>query len=139
MAVAGNPFFTSFVPRFNVLDLPFLFVDAAHVDRVLDGDVGRELMKDLEVQNVSLQENDTVFVPRAPQVFVSGAVRTPGAYRLPPGATVRQAITMAGGQRRSGARVRIVRKVDGRAQEIRAGLDDPVSAGDTIVVGSGGA
>lgn len=52
MAVAGNPFFTSFAPRFNVLDLPFLFADAAHVDRVLDGDVGRELMKDLEAQGV---------------------------------------------------------------------------------------
>lgn len=50
MAVAGNPFYTSFVPRFNALDLPFLFADYAHVDRVLDGDVGRELMKDLEAQ-----------------------------------------------------------------------------------------
>lgn len=48
MAIAGNPFYTSFAPRFNALDLPFLFADYAHVDRVLDGDVGRDLMKDLE-------------------------------------------------------------------------------------------
>ena len=52
MAVAGNPFFTSFVPRFNVLDLPFLFADAAHVDRVLGGDVGRSLMQDLDAQGM---------------------------------------------------------------------------------------
>jgi tripartite ATP-independent transporter DctP family solute receptor len=38
----------SFAPRFNVLDLPFLFKDRETAYKVLDGEIGQELMKDLE-------------------------------------------------------------------------------------------
>jgi len=37
-----------FVPAFQVLDIPFLFRDYAHVDKVLDGPIGQELLADLE-------------------------------------------------------------------------------------------
>lgn len=90
--------------------------------------------------NLKLEPGDTVFVPRAPQVFVTGRVQKPGSYALRPGTTVRQAIGLAGGFERSAAtgRVRILRQVDGQTRELSARLDDVLRAGDTIVVGKRG-
>lgn len=90
---------------------------------------------DLE-KNVLLQPNDTVFVPQAPKVFVSGEVRTPGAYPFLPGTTVRQAISLAGGLTSDGSsgRIRVVREVEGKTKEVKIKLDDPIEPGDTIVV-----
>jgi tripartite ATP-independent transporter DctP family solute receptor len=48
IAVTGNPFFTTFAPRLNVMDLPYLFRDVGHAHRVMDGPIGVELLKDLE-------------------------------------------------------------------------------------------
>ena len=87
-------------------------------------------------KNVRLQPNDTVFVPQAPKVFVSGEVRNPGAYAFPPGTTVRQAISLAGGFTPDGSsgRIRVVRVVEGKSRESKIRLDDRVQPGDTIVV-----
>ncbi len=38
----------NFAPAFQVLDVPFLFRDFAHVDKVLDGDIGRSLLGELD-------------------------------------------------------------------------------------------
>ncbi|MBB5323139.1 tripartite ATP-independent transporter DctP family solute receptor [Anoxybacillus tepidamans] len=38
---------SSFAPRFAVLDLPFLFKDSETAYKVLDGEIGQELLKDL--------------------------------------------------------------------------------------------
>lgn len=35
---------SAFIPKFQVLDMPFLFRDYAHVDKVLDGEIGQELL-----------------------------------------------------------------------------------------------
>ena len=98
-------------------------------------------LRDIEAgdlaQNVALQPRDTVFVPAAPQVFVSGRVPNPGGYRFTPGTTVRQAVSMAGGTARSAGRIQILREIGGRAQPVAAGLDDIVQPGDTIVVRGG--
>jgi len=48
ITVTGNPYFTSFAPEMNATDLPFLFADEAHAYRVLDGEVGQELLDGLE-------------------------------------------------------------------------------------------
>jgi tripartite ATP-independent transporter DctP family solute receptor len=40
----GNPFYTRFEPRLNVLDLPFLFTGYDHVYRVVDGEIGEDLL-----------------------------------------------------------------------------------------------
>jgi polysaccharide biosynthesis/export protein len=85
-------------------------------------------------QNIALLPRDTVFVPAAPKVFVSGRVPAPGGYPFPPGTTLRQAIGLAGGSVSSVARTRVLREVGGRAREVEIGLDDLVQAGDTIVV-----
>jgi len=85
-------------------------------------------------KNVALLPRDTVFVPAAPRVFVSGRVPEPGGYPFAPGITVRQAVGLAGGSARSASRVRVLREVEGRVLEVAVGLDDLVQAGDTVVV-----
>ena len=86
--------------------------------------------------NVALRPNDTVFIPQAPKVFVSGEVRNPGAYPFSPGTTVRQAISLAGGLSEDGSsgRIRVVRQVEGKTTQLKIKLDEPVLPGDTIVV-----
>ncbi|MEI6313533.1 MAG: DctP family TRAP transporter solute-binding subunit [Syntrophus sp. (in: bacteria)] len=41
-----------FSPSMGILDLPFLFRDYAHVDKVLDGPIGRQLLDDLGRANL---------------------------------------------------------------------------------------
>ncbi|MGA2959929.1 MAG: TRAP transporter substrate-binding protein DctP, partial [Thermodesulfobacteriota bacterium] len=48
LAMTGNPFFSSFAPEMNVLDLPYLFRDYDHAYKVLDGPIGTELLKAVE-------------------------------------------------------------------------------------------
>lgn len=43
----------SFVSLYNVFSLPYLFADEAHLWRVLDGDIGKELLERLTVGNDS--------------------------------------------------------------------------------------
>jgi len=87
-------------------------------------------------QDFFLQDGDTVFVPRVEMFYINGNVMVPGVYPMEPGVTVLRALAMAGGVTAMGAqgRVRIVRIVDGAKQEFDVELDDPVQAGDTIVV-----
>ncbi len=86
--------------------------------------------------NLVLRPNDTVFVPQAPRVYVSGEVNTPGAYPFSPGTSVRQILSLAGGITEDGSsgRIRVVRTVDGKPKESGIKIDEPVQAGDTIVV-----
>ena len=86
--------------------------------------------------NVPLREGDVVIVPRAQSVYVVGQVSNPGAYTMEKGTTVLQALAMAGGvtERGSTSRIRIIRLVNGEKKEIRVSVDDPVRAGDTVMV-----
>lgn len=90
---------------------------------------------DLE-NNVRLAPGDTVLVPEASRVFVSGEVRNGGAFPFRPGISVRQAVSLAGGftDYASSGRIRIIREIDGEAREFKASLDDTLMPGDTIVV-----
>ena len=101
-----------------------LRVDLAAIER---GDVS---------QNVTLQNGDTVFVPRAAVVYVFGEVRGPGRYVLRGATTVLQALTLAGGTTPFAAlnRMRIVRTVNGEQVDMPAELNDPVQPDDTIRV-----
>lgn len=102
----------------------------------------REFEKDVEAgrlsRNVVLADGDAIFVPRIDRnrLFVSGEVRSPGAYSVPEGTTVLQALTLAGGvtEYASTGRIRIIRLLDGEKQTIRVKLDDVVHPGDTILV-----
>jgi polysaccharide export outer membrane protein len=114
--------------------------EAAGTSGTQSADVIRVSLRDIQSgnlsQNVTLRPNDTILVPPAPKVFVSGAVKLPGAYAFSPGTTVRQAVSLAGGftEDASTGRIKIVRQVGGKSREIKVKLDDPVQPGDTIVV-----
>jgi polysaccharide export outer membrane protein len=86
--------------------------------------------------NVPLQDGDTINVPKAQSVFVSGQVKTPGAYAVEPGTTVLQVLSLAGGltDRGSDNRIRIQRLVDGKTVDLGAKLTDSVRPGDTVIV-----
>jgi polysaccharide export outer membrane protein len=86
--------------------------------------------------NIPLLDGDTVNVPKAQSVFVSGEVKAAGAYAVEPGMTVLQVLTLAGGlsDRGSDGRIKILRNVDGKQKEVKAKLSDVVQPGDTVVV-----
>lgn len=48
IGLTGNPFYTRFEPKLNVLDIPFLFESHEHAYRVIDGEIGRGLLAELE-------------------------------------------------------------------------------------------
>jgi len=50
--MSGNPYFTGIEAKLNVLDLPYLFDNMAHVTKVLDGPIGRSLLNDLETRQM---------------------------------------------------------------------------------------
>jgi len=87
-------------------------------------------------QNLMLRSGDTVFVPRAETVFVSGQVNRPGEYVIRQGMTVRQVLSIAGGvtDRGSTRRIQIIRQVDGKETTVGADLQDRVQNGDTVLV-----
>lgn len=88
--------------------------------------------------NIPLLDGDTVNIPKAQSVFVSGEVKASGAFPVEPGMTVLQVLTLAGGvtDRGSDGRIKILRVVDGKQKELKAKLTDTVLPGDTIVVPS---
>jgi polysaccharide export outer membrane protein len=88
-------------------------------------------------QNIVLRDGDTISVPKAQTVYVTGAVKNPNAYALQQkNTTVLQALSLAGGvtDRGSMSRVKIFRIVKGDKKEIKAKLTDIVQPNDTIVV-----
>jgi polysaccharide biosynthesis/export protein len=87
-------------------------------------------------QNVPLRAGDTIFVPRAATVFVSGQVKSAGEYVIHSGMTVREALALAGGvtDRGSTRRIQLIRQVDGKRVTFDATLDSELQAADTIVV-----
>lgn len=87
-------------------------------------------------RNILLRANDTVFVPEATRVFVSGEVRNPGAFPFARGLTIRQAVSLAGGftEDASKGSARVVRVVDGETRELKLKVDQPLEPGDTVVV-----
>lgn len=52
MCLCSNGPLTNFSERFSLFDLPYLFTSYEQVDAVLDGEIGAELMGDLEAINI---------------------------------------------------------------------------------------
>lgn len=101
-------------------------VDVAHM--IATGDMSR---------NVELQAGDTIYVGRAPMIYVTGEVARAGAYRVEKDMTVMQAIALGGGitPRGTDRGIRIHRKNgDGQIHRVEAKLNDPVKVDDVIFV-----
>ncbi len=109
-------------------------------DLVDQANVSRVSLADLQLgrlsENVSLMEGDTIFVPKAEKFFITGQVRTPGAYTYERGLTVLQAISLAGGltDKGSNRRMKVIRVVKGKKTEVKVDLTDSIQPGDTLVV-----
>jgi tripartite ATP-independent transporter DctP family solute receptor len=52
LAMHTTGFLESFFPRIQALDLPFLFKNEAAAERVLDGPIGQQLLKDMETKGI---------------------------------------------------------------------------------------
>jgi polysaccharide export outer membrane protein len=96
-----------------------------------------ELQSGRMSSNLVLQDGDTIIVPAASRVFVTGHVRTPGAVVLRGRLTVQQAIALAGGftERGSNRGIKVRRELTpGQFDEVDVKLTDYVQANDTIIV-----
>jgi polysaccharide biosynthesis/export protein len=95
-----------------------------------------ELQSGNPERNLALRAGDTVYFPKAAQVYVMGSVARPGPYRYQEGMTVMQALTLAGGasERGSAGRTKVARIVNGRKVETRVKATDLVQPEDTLVV-----
>ena len=90
-----------------------------------------------EAAQITLRGGDKVFVPRAPEIFVMGAVHSPGKLKLSQGMTVLEAVAHAGGITDMGSTHRILIRrpqPDGKYREISARLTDTVAPGDIVTV-----
>jgi polysaccharide export outer membrane protein len=95
-----------------------------------------ELQSGNPEKNITLRAGDTVYFPKAAQVYVMGSVARPGPYRYQEGMTVLQALTLAGGatERGSAGRTKVLRIVSGKKVEKRVKATDLVLPEDTLVV-----
>jgi polysaccharide export outer membrane protein len=87
-------------------------------------------------QNLELQPGDTVYVHKAPMVYVYGEVQKGGAYRVEPGMTVMQAIAMGGGITPRGTQrnIKLTRRDGSDVRELGVRLNDRVQPDDVIFV-----
>ena len=88
-------------------------------------------------QNILIQDGDSVFIAKMQKIYVTGEVKSTGAYPYEEGLTVIKALTNAGGltDMASATRIRIIRKGNGEEQVLhRVKMDDPVQPEDVIVV-----
>ena len=88
-------------------------------------------------KDVAVMAGDTLYVNRAPQVYVYGEVQRAGAYRVERQMTVLQALSLGGGLSPRGTErgIRIHRRgEDGAVRVTNPQLNDPVQPDDVIVV-----
>jgi polysaccharide export outer membrane protein len=84
-----------------------------------------------------VQNGDTIYVDRAPFVYIYGEVQRPGAMRLERGMKLLQALATGGGltQRGTEKGIRVHRKdATGRVQVLQPVMDDQVQEGDVVYV-----
>ena len=86
-------------------------------------------------QNLEIKNGDTVYIPNL-IYYVTGEVKKPDRYPYEENMTVLMAVTTAGGftDKASPRRTYIIRENSGVKEKVKTGMDDPIRAGDTIVV-----
>ena len=87
-----------------------------------------------KVNDVTLQDGDVIFVPKAQTFFIEGYVRNGGTFVLEPGLSVEQAIALAGGltERGTNRGIKATRTLNGKTSEVELKLSDKVQPGDVI-------
>ena len=88
-------------------------------------------------QDIIIQNNDVVYVDKAPQVYIYGEVQKPGTLRLERGMTLLQALAAGGGLTARGTArgIKVNRKgADGAVHELNPGMQDQLQPDDVIYV-----
>ncbi|MFZ2989135.1 MAG: polysaccharide export protein EpsE [Ideonella sp.] len=88
-------------------------------------------------EDLIIMPGDSIWVDRAPQVYLYGEVQRPGQIRLERGMTVMQALATAGGltQRGTLKGLQVQRQSsEGGSQAIEPGMTDLLRAGDVMFV-----
>lgn len=108
--------------------------------RRLEIDVGAMYRSGDMTANIELEGGDEIFVPEAATFYVYGEVQRAGAYKLEPDTTVMSALAIGGGLTPRGTHRGLTihrRQPDGTIRKLKAGLGEPVQAGDVIRVPEG--
>jgi polysaccharide export outer membrane protein len=86
--------------------------------------------------NITLEPGDTIYVHKAPMVYVYGEVQKGGAYRVEPNMTVMQAIAMGGGITPRGTErgIKISRRDSSGVKRVDADLNTTVQPDDVIYI-----
>lgn len=89
-----------------------------------------------KAQNIKIEDGDTIWVPKAQIIYVTGQVRTPGGFPYDETMTVFDAISLAGGvtEKGSNTRISIRRLIGGQMKEIDVKPTDTLKPGDQVTV-----
>lgn len=95
----------------------------------------RELLAGQPTADLQLEPGDTVFFPKAAQVYVIGHAVRPGAFKYEEGLSVHRLLALAGGvNERGSSKLKLARIVDGKRRELKATPTDLVQPEDTLIV-----
>jgi len=106
-------------PFRRVVDLPMVFASAGSPD------------------DFQLENNDVVWVDRAPLVYIYGEVQRPGSLRLERDMTVLQVLAAAGGLNQRGTErgIKVHRRdASGQVQVLQPDMNDKLQANDVVYV-----
>jgi len=106
-------------PFRHEVDLPKLFAPGGNTDDVV------------------IAPGDTVWVDRAPQIYLYGEIQHTGALRLERGMTVMQAVAAGGGATPRGTLkgLKVTRRgPDGKMQTIEPSMEDTLKDGDVVFI-----
>ena len=102
-----------------------------------DVDMPRLFQAGSGAEDVVIAPGDTIFVDRAPQIYLYGEIQHPGALRLERGMTVMQAIAAGGGATPRGTLrgLKVTRTgADGKQTQLEPAMDDQLKNGDVVYV-----
>jgi len=113
-----------------------------YINPVTDEDLRRQR----EIRELILKDGDNLFVPEAGLVYIDGAVKKPGSYKIGSDTTIFSLIAEAGGAKwsSSSSKAQVIRKVNGASvvrdislSRIKSGKDPDfkLESGDLIVIG----
>jgi polysaccharide export outer membrane protein len=87
--------------------------------------------------DIVMMPGDTIWVDRAPQIYMYGEIQHPGVVRLERGMTVMQAVAAGGGATPRGTLkgLKVTRRgADGKMQTLEPSMEDTLKDGDVVFI-----
>jgi len=105
--------------------------------KIIRVDLKRLLEEGDTTLNVTVMDQDSIYITKADLFYINGQVKKPAAYKWDPDTTLLKAVTMAGGftDIASRRRIKIIRKINGKETVLsKAKVDESILPDDIIVV-----